>query len=371
MKKSPKIMAFYLPQYHEIPENNQWWGEGFTEWTNTKKAKPLFKGHYQPRTPYNDYYYNLLDKKSLQWQADLMKKYNVYGLCMYHYWFNGKKLLEKPMEILLDNKDIDLNYCMCWANETWARTWDGKEKDILIKQEYGDKEDWIKHLEYMMKFFNDKRYIKDNGRPVLVIYKTQLIPQINEMVKCWQEYLKKNNMPKIKIVEIFNAKQNKCYCNESEAYIEFEPNYTWSKEREENGIIKYGYSKLKIHSKKILNMKKPPKIFLDIKYYDKVWNSILNRKREINGREVYLGAFVNWDNTARKGYNATITQGSTPEKFSKYLSKQYKIATEVTNSEYIFINAWNEWAEGTYLEPDKKYKYGYLEAVKKATKSLK
>ena len=184
MRKLPKIMAFYLPQYHEIPENNQWWGEGFTEWTNTKKAEPIFKGHYQPRIPYNDYYYNLLDKKSLQWQADLMKKYNVYGLCMYHYWFNGKKLLEKPMEILLDNKDIDLNYCMCWANETWARTWDGKEKDILIKQEYGDKEDWINHLEYMMKFFNDKRYIKDNGRPVLVIYKTQLIPQINEMVKC-------------------------------------------------------------------------------------------------------------------------------------------------------------------------------------------
>lgn len=371
MNKIPKIMAFYLPQYHEIEENNKWWGKGFTEWVNTKKAKPLFEDHYQPRVPYLNNYYDLTNIESIKWQSELMKKYNVHGVCMYHYWFNGKKLLEKPMELLLENPEIDMNYCICWANETWCRTWDGKEKDILIKQDYGNEKDWLKHLEYMIPFFNDPRYIKDDGHPLLVIYKTQLIPNINEMISFWQENLIERGLKTIKLIEVFNGKQDKCYCDESQGYIEFEPNYTWSREYEEQGKLRYILSKLRIHSKKIVNFSNNvPKIFLDIKNYDEIWGSILKRNRIDNGRDVYLGAFVNWDNTARKKYNSTITVGSTPEKFEKYLFKQCENAINNTKSKYVFINAWNEWAEGTYLEPDEKYRHQYLEAVRNVVNKL-
>src|ERR1700733_12829635 len=138
-----KIVALYLPQFHEIPENNEWWGNGFTEWVNTKNSKPLFKGHYQPREPLNDNYYNLLDANTIAWQASLAKSYGLYGFCFYHYWFDGKKLLEKPAEILLNNTGIDLNYCFSWANESWVRSWDGRGKDVLMQQNYGGSSDWL------------------------------------------------------------------------------------------------------------------------------------------------------------------------------------------------------------------------------------
>ena len=152
-----KIIAFYLPQFHEIEENNKWWGKGFTEWTNVKSGKPLFRGHYQPKVPLNNNYYDLSNISVMKEQAKLAKKYGVDGFCFYHYWFNGKKLLNKPLEQLIQNSNIDLSYCLSWANETWSRRWNGNEKEILIKQEYGGEKEWEEHIQYHLQFFMDKR----------------------------------------------------------------------------------------------------------------------------------------------------------------------------------------------------------------------
>ena len=159
-----KIISFYLPQFHSIPENDKWWGKGFTEWVNVKKAKPLFNGHNQPHIPLNYNYYNLLDKKTLEWQVNLANKYGVYGFCFYHYWFNGKKLLEKPVEDFLNRKELNIHFCLCWANESWTNTWANGNSKIIMEQKYGTKKDWKMHYEYLSTFFKDKRYISNNNK---------------------------------------------------------------------------------------------------------------------------------------------------------------------------------------------------------------
>ncbi|HEM5166089.1 TPA: glycoside hydrolase family 99-like domain-containing protein, partial [Streptococcus suis] len=181
-------IAFYLPQFHAIPENDEWWGEGFTEWTNMKAATPLFEGHLQPRIPLDNNYYNLLDEKTMEWQVELAKKYGLYGFCFYHYWFNGHMLLEKPMEMMLNNPNINFPYMICWANEPWTNAWkaDGNEK-TLIAQHYGREKEWKQHFEYLLQFFKDKNYIVENNKPMLLIYRPEIIECLNEMLDYWNE----------------------------------------------------------------------------------------------------------------------------------------------------------------------------------------
>ena len=184
-KDCVKILALYLPQFHSIPENDKWWGNGYTEWTAVKNAKPLFANHYQPRIPLDNNYYDLSNNsgKTWFWQAELARKFGIYGFCIYHYWFEGKQLLERPMEILRDHKEMDINYCICWANETWSRNWYAQERTVLLEQRYGDESAWIKHFEYLNTFFRDKRYIKIDNKPVINIYHSQEITCLKEMLE--------------------------------------------------------------------------------------------------------------------------------------------------------------------------------------------
>ena len=182
-----KIITFYLPQFHEIPENNKWWGEGFTEWVNMKKAKPLFDNHYQPRVPLNKNYYNLLDIDVMRWQAKIASEAGIYGFCFYHYWFDGHMLLEKPMENFLNHPEIDINYCISWANEDWTNAWVTSNSKTLISQTYGNEQDWEKHYQYFKPFFQDKRYIKEDGKPFLILYRPEIIPCLNEMLDYWRK----------------------------------------------------------------------------------------------------------------------------------------------------------------------------------------
>lgn len=348
----PKIIAFYLPQFHTIPENDKWWGKGFTEWTNTRKAKPLFKGHNQPREPLNDKYYNLLDSNTQKWQADLAKKYGIYGFCYYHYWFNGKMLIEKPMENMLNNKNIKIPFCISWANEPWTRNWDGRNKEVLMPQFYGDKKEWEEHFQYLLNFFKDERYILKDNKPVFLFYRTNSIDNCEEMVEYWNSRAMEYGFDGMYIIETLTGHQKDPYIKNSNAVAEMEPMHT----------IRHG---LPVYTQGVRYITKKFNKHIDVFdkiSYSQVWNCILKKKRKYN-RKVFVGAFVDWDNSARWGRRAMIMNGASPEVFSNYFKKQFKLAKNI-ESDFVFFNAWNEWAEGTYLEPDKKNGYNYLKEIK-------
>ena len=340
-----KYIAFFLPQFHPIKENDEWWGAGFTEWTNTKKAIPLFDNHRQPREPLDDYYYDLTDPGTHKWQSELMKKYNVYGLCYYHYWFNGKLLLEKPAELLLDHKEIDTNFCFSWANEPWTRNWDGRQYSVLMPQSYGSEKDWREHFNYLLPFFRDERYIKVNEQPLFVLYVADEIEHGEEMIACWKQLAVENGLNGIFIAE---TKRHKHQPNlkGSDACIEFEPSLT----------VYGGYTPYQTH-KYILKT-------LHTFSSDEVWNKMLERNSSYGNREKFCGAFVDWDNSPRVGARGRVCVGTTPNKFKVYLKRLTQKCIEEGNDRFIFINAWNEWAEGAYLEPDKHYEYQFLQAIK-------
>lgn len=363
-----KIIAFYLPQFHTIPENDEWWGEGFTEWVNVKKARPLFEDHYQPRIPLDDNYYNLLSDEVKQWQVKLARKYGIYGFCFYHYWFNGKKLLEKPIEQYLNNSTLDHPFCICWANEHWTKAWASKNDQILIAQSYGGPDEWEEHFQYLLPFIQDPRYICIEGKPLFVLYRPDLISCLNEMLDFWNKRAVESGLPgicfayqQIHLDLVKNKDDSRFSYN-----IEYQPNYAvhdltarkmrmlkWFKRRLTSIAGKFG-----------INLEQTRPGGLIIRNYDEIWRAVLSR-RPTNEKSV-PGAFVDWDNTPRRGEKGSVFAGSTPEKFKSYLKQQLIRAKKEYNKDMLFVFAWNEWAEGGYLEPDEKYKYEYLEAVRDA-----
>lgn len=371
-----KIIAFYLPQFHSIPENDKAYGEGFTEWSNTRKAKPIFEGEYQPRIPYKNNYYNLLDEGTMSAQAELAKKYHIYGFCYYHYWFkNGKKLLEKPIENMLNDKTIDIPFCLCWANENWTKKWDGGNNEIIAAQDYGNINDWDKHLRYLLPFFKDNRYITVDGMPLFILYRPELIPNVKKMVSYIRKSMIEFGFKGVKI-----AVQYPTYYLEGENrkvfdyYIAFEPAFTrdFIEISNKNPLKRQLKSILYRLNGKVLidfinNIKKDREIFVEsqlrIRDYDEDWKNIIDRV--IDCPKLIPGAFTDWDNTPRNKCGIAY-RGSTPEKFEFYLRKLIKKTKKDYKKNMIFINAWNEWAEGAYLEADQKYEYAYLEAVKRS-----
>jgi len=361
-----KIIAFYLPQFHAFPENDEWWGKGFTEWTNTKKGKPVFRGHYQPHTPMNENYYDLvLDKSVLPKQIEMAKAYGVDGFCYYHYWFaNGKKLMEKPIERMLADKSLDIPFCLCWANENWSRRWDGSEESILMAQDYGDKQGWIDHFNYLLEFFKDNRYLKDDqGRPILLIYKPQLIDTLDELLACWRGLAKDAGLSGICIVCQYPQYGDPIE-EKFDHHIEFEPAATTGIPGDDfkrawkispKYALEVGMTKL-LQATKIRSYKK-------YNYKDAVVASL---KRPLRNSKEWLGVFTGWDNTARRGKNGIIYHNSTPEMFEEYVEKQLRKSLQAGQEGVLFINAWNEWAEGAHLEPDEKYGMRYLEALRRA-----
>lgn len=348
----PKIITFYLPQFHTTPENDEWWGEGFTDWVSAQNAERLFPGHYQPRLPAHDNYYNLLDKETMRWQVNLAKKAGIYGFCIYHYWFgNDKQLLEKPAENLLKWKDIDIHYCFSWANESWVRSWskfkgnawkttkeEGEDSDqgILMQQEYGEEREWKKHFEYLLPFFQDKRYIRNDNKPVFVIYKPENIKCIRLMTRYWNTLAQEQGFSGIYFIGTNDPNWKR---NGLNAQLLYEPQFSFGE--------RYPVTMAKMKKK----LKKINIHFLLVYSYDKFWKKILNREMK---RKMYYGGFVNYDDTPRKGIDGIVIKGMTPHKFGKYFRKLYKKAAD-RGDEYVFLTAWNEWGEGAYLEPDKKY----------------
>ena len=362
------VIAFYLPQFHTIPENDDAYGKGFTEWTNVKKAKPLFEGHRQPRVPLNDNYYCLLDNgKTMKEQAKLAQDNGVFGFCYYHYYFkNGKKLLEKPLEEMLENKEIDIPFCMCWANENWSKRWDGGNNEVIVEQNYDDLEGIEEHVKYLSKFLADPRYITVNGAPLLLIYKPDLIPNVKQYVFRIRECFKKNGFDKVFIASQFPTYYlNKKHLEIFDYYVQFEPMFTDYRVKQAAHPFRQFLKRLaiKLHLYKTIKKAQKKPTPLTHMSYDEKWQNNLSFK--VNDKRLIAGAFADWDNTARNK-NGTVYDGVSVEKFASY----FDALTQKVKKEYslplIFINAWNEWAEGTYLEPDTDHEYGYLKAIKHA-----
>lgn len=357
-----KLIAYYLPQFHEIPENNEFWGEGFTEWVNVRAAEPLFPGHYQPREPYGNNYYNLLSSDVMIEQMKLARKYGLYGFCFYHYWFNGKLLLEKPLENLLKSPEADLPFCMAWANEPWATTWHagGGQYKVLIEQKYGGRKDWLEHFNYFLPFFKDQRYIKVSNKPMLLIYNLDEIECRKEMLALWNNCAKQNGFDGIYIVSMRNSMKRRAKYAFVSATVDFLPKLTM-----EDSITEF-YRKIWIwKSKNGYKYSKVPfiKKHLYTKFdYDKLNQFYLNRK---NGKNHFRGVFLEYDDTPRRKEWSVLVNNFTPEKFEYYLKENIK-KSNMEGNDMLFINAWNEWGEGAYLEPDKRYGYRCLEAVKRA-----
>lgn len=347
-----KIFAYYLPQYHCIPENDEWWGKGFTEWTNVKKAKPLFKGHKQPQIPLNNNYYDLSKVETIKWQEQLMKEYNIDGLVFYHYYFTGKKLLEKPAEMLLNNKNIDINFFFCWANHTWYRSWQGK-KDILVEQKYGDIEDWEKHFDYLLPFFKDKRYQKIDNKPILMLFNSSF-EEKNRIIEFFNKKCLENGFSGICIIESthkYNVKKTQINNDITHFYHFREPTSAWfSYTRNCFHIFIRSYNLLK----KLLSNKGCKTL---IKYNGNKFYKIMIKKAKKHSDDVIRGLYFEWDNTPRHGYRGYIITPPKKKLFTKYMNL-------VKDDQFLFLNAWNEWCEGMMMEPTEADGYKYLEWIK-------
>lgn len=347
-----KCLAFYLPQYHPFPENNRWWGEGFTEWTNVTKAVPQFTGHYQPRLPSDLGFYDLRVADVMAQQVRLAKNSGLFGFCFHYYWFDSHRLMEKPVETYLADEREEMNFpfCLCWANENWTRRWDGADEDVLIEQKHS-KEDNEAVFCDLLRFFSDSRYIKVDEKPVILIYRPEIIPDIKALAQRWRSLALESGLPGLHLVATNAFGFNDYESIGFDAICEFPP----------HGVVADNIS----HEFDFLNSDYDGKVY----DYGQVVESVKARWKkesaEENDRKLYPGVMVAWDNEARKPGAGNVFHNSSPALFNEWV----RAAVEYTggeNDEFIFVNAWNEWAEGTYLEPDRKYGYAYLNSLSAA-----
>lgn len=349
-----KFFAFFLPQFHTIPENDEWWGKGFTEWTNVKKAVPLGKGHLQPLHPLNNNYYNLLDKDTVIWQTKIMKKYGITGMIYYHYYFNGKLLLEKPAENLLRWKDIDQPFFFCWANHSWKRTWDGTST-ILVEQKYGTQNDWEKHFQYLLPFFKDDRYEKKNNMPLFMVFDSTF-SQKSEIVKYFNKRCIEEGFEGICwINNCFGStddrieKLHKDFVLETEKIFLREPSNGLAlinKYENDNFLFKL-YYKIRNEIKKKQNK---------LTQYEGSFLYKLISKDYENKDYLMHGLCFSWDNTPRHGKTGFVIRDVKKRELFKYLDL-------IKNEDYCFINAWNEWCEGMILEPTEEKGFRCLDLI--------
>jgi len=348
MSPDVRLIAFYLPQFHPIPENDKFWGAGFTEWTNVTRGRPMFKGHHQPRRPGELGYYDLRVKEIRHRQVELARKYGIHGFCYYYYWFSGRRLLELPLELMLADPDLDFPFCVCWANENWSRRWDGSEQDILINQEHGsdDAERFIRETAPVLR---DRRYITVDGAPILLVYRPAIIPGLPDLLRRWRRAAEELGMPRLHICGV----QSFGYATGPEdgfdAMVQFPPHSLSVPEMTD-----------RIPG---LNRQFTGKIY---SYSDVVRESV---QSDSSARlPIYRGVMTGWDNTARRRFNGHIFEGATPDRYEVWLRRliHYTRRQHAGDRRLIFVNSWNEWAEGAYLEPDEKNDYGFLEATARA-----
>lgn len=347
-----RVIAIYLPQYHPFPENDEWWGKGFTEWTNVTKARPRFKGHYQPHLPADLGFYDLRVPEVREEQAKMAREAGIYGFCYYHYWFNGKLLMERPLKEVLESGKPDFPFMICWANENWTRAWDGGEKEILIKQEYTE-EDAKNHIRWLIPYLKDPRYIRIDNKPVIAIYRSTIIPHVNKMLEIWRQEARTEDLELyICRFESFGETGEEFLKSGFDAAIDFQPLGA--------NMQNFNNKNIKQKIKNIINKT----LFKHTIVSYKEFISFLFKQSKPNYK-LFPCITPSWDNTSRRKKNVFIITGSTPYLYGiwlKYIIQNFIPFSKEEN--LIFINAWNEWAEGNHMEPDKKWGTGYLEKTK-------
>jgi hypothetical protein len=375
-----RVIAFYLPQFHPIPENDQWWGKGFTEWTNVAKAKPLFRGHYQPRIPADLGFYDLRLPEVREQQAELAREAGIEGFCYWHYWFgNGKMLLEKPFQEVLHSGKPDFPFCLGWANHSWKTgTWtrDGSDQ-MIAEQQYLGESDYTMHFNYVLPAFKDPRYITVDGKPLFVIFDPYGLPM--DFIMTWRKLATENGLPGIHFVGYtFNSLGRPLYNAQGEQVTrgyfntdEVQKYYNYlTQELHFDAVIPIGTYRAEILTKNrywfALQRKLSTAWNINIKalyQYDKVMRHYY--APEDSAENVYPSLLPQWDRSPRSGMNG-IYINSTPEKFEKTLKEALKlIENKQTEHKILFLKSWNEWAEGNYVEPDLKYGHGYLDVLRR------
>jgi len=350
-----KAITFHLPQFHPIPENDQWWGKGFTDWTNVVKARPQFAGHYQPHLPADLGFYDLRVAESREAQAALAREHGVYGFCYYHYWFEGHRLLERPVNEMVASGKPDFPFCLCWANETWSRTWLGEEKEVLLRQTYSEEDDRV-HARWLANIFRDRRYIRHNDRPVFLLYSVPRHPNAARFCDMLREAAGEAGGENPYLIGM----DAHCTFQDTREYgfdstLHFEPQLS---------ALPDCFSDRWMMRRLIRNLR------IGVpsgraKVYD-----YREGRRLMSGLKVSFPqvpcVLVGWDNTARRGKRGSVLLGSTPQTFEEELRSALTAwLASSPQDDLFFINAWNEWAEGNHLEPDRQFGHGYLDALKR------
>ena len=354
--EAPRLIAFYLPQYHPIPENDEWWGEGFTDWNNVTAATPLLPGHYQPHVPSELGYYDLRDEEARAAQAELARQYGIRGFCYYHYWFNGKRLLERPLEAVLESGEPDFPFCICWANENWTRRWDGQDKAILMQQDYSEEDD-REHIRSLLPILRDERYIRINGKPLLLIYRTEIMPDPARTADIWREEVRQAGLGEILLCRVESFSKCEPAGINFDAAVEFAPDWSSLGPR------------LRADSKKLREAGGDAgQVCEDHFLFDYQTLAETMMAKEPPAWKWLRCVTPSWDNTARRKKDACVFLDSNPEKYRSWLNRAIENtdARLLGEERVVFINAWNEWAEGNHLEPDRKFGRGYLEATREA-----
>jgi GT2 family glycosyltransferase len=339
----PKILAYYLPQFHQIPENDEWWGEGFTEWVNVQKAKPAFPGHMQPLVSSELGTYDLSDVEVMRRQAELARTHGIHGFCFYHYWFNARRILEKPVDNFLAS-DIDMPFCLCWANENWSRNWDGGNRETLIEQRHSLQDD-EHHFQLLLQFITDPRYIRVYGKPLILVYRASLLDDPVATTTLWRRLAQKAGLPGLHLckVESLSVERHPPASQGFDAAVEFQPDWRNLGEHRSDPI--YGRHRVYDYNVFVDRQKAKPQ-----PPYDR-----------------YPCVTPRWDNTARRAKDSVVLLKTSPEAYGEWLKHVLEeIARAPVQEQLVFINAWNEWGEGCTLEPDLVFQRDYLKATKAA-----
>jgi lipopolysaccharide biosynthesis protein len=351
------VVAFYLPQFHPIPENDEWWGRGFTEWRNVAKARPLFRGHYQPHLPGELGFYDLRVPEVREHQAELARSHGISAFCYYHYWFDGRRLLERPFEEVLASGRPDFPFLLCWANENWTRVWDGGARNVLMPQAYSDEDD-VRHFQWLARAFEDPRYVRVDGKPIFLVYRASDLPDVRRTTETWRREARRMGIGDLYLCRVDSFHSERQHPPGEwgfDAAVGFIPDYTTLGRPLRRSLFFRGARTLGFTSTGYRQ---------HVFSYDAVVDDMLSRPVPEYPRLPCVT--VAWDNSARRSVEAVIFRDATPESYERWLrveAERLRARTDIPH--LLFVNAWNEWAEGSHLEPDAKWGRAYLEATRR------